>query len=305
MDYDFMRYVSQYSKRYETVEEFNARQEQFAETDAHIHRVNEDPSSTHKAAHNKFSDWKKEEMDRMLGEKESAESNAYCLPPPDSSNLAVPASVNWVEAGMTTPVKDQGHCGSCWTFATTETVESANAIFGSGLVSLAEQQLVSCVTVDDGCNGGMTYDAYTYLLDHFAYLEADWPYTATDGTCTYKESEASSVSLSTYVCVEPQTPAAMKVAVAQQPVAISIDAGSDVFHNYTGGVLDSTDCGISTNHAVNIVGYGTDEDSGLEYWLVRNSWGAEWGVDGFIKIAITEGDGICAINHRPLYPTVA
>ena len=205
---------------------------------------------------------------------------------------------------MTTPVKDQGQCGSCWTFATTSTVESANAIFGSGLVSLSEQQLVDCVTVDDGCNGGMTYDAYTYLMDHNAYLEADWAYTATDGTCTYDKADASDLTLSTYVCVD-DNPDAMKVAVAQQPVAISIDAGSDVFHNYSGGVLDSTDCGISTNHAVSIVGYGTDEASGLEYWLVRNSWGTSWGVDGFIKIAITEGDGICAINHRPLYPTVA
>jgi len=97
----------------------------------------------------------------------------------------------------------------------------------------------------------------------------------------------------------------MRVAVARQPVAISIDAGHAVFHNYTGGVLDSTACGIATNHAVSIVGYGTDADSGLEYWLVRNSWGSSWGVDGFIKIAITEGDGICAINHRPLYPTIA
>jgi len=97
----------------------------------------------------------------------------------------------------------------------------------------------------------------------------------------------------------------MKPAVAQQPVAISIDAGEPVFRNYAGGVLDSTECGIATNHAVAIVGYGTDEASGLEYWLVRNSWGSDWGVDGFIKIAVTEGEGICAINNRPLYPTVA
>lgn len=150
----------------------------------------------------------------------------------------------------------------------------------------------------------MTYDAYTYLMSANAYTEANWPYTATDGTCTYEEAQASDITLESYVCVEPQTPAGMKAAVALASVAISIDAGSTVFHNYTGGVLDSTDCGISTNHAVAIVGYGTDEESGLEYWLVRNSWGSSWGLDGFIKIAITEGDGICAINHRPLYPII-
>jgi len=146
----------------------------------------------------------------------------------------------------------------------------------------------------------MTYDAYTYLMSAKAYLEKDWPYTAANGKCTYDESKASDVTLKSYVCVQPQTPIAMKDAVA-----ISIDAGSDVFQNYSGGVLDSEECGISTNHAVSIVGYGTEKLSGLEYWLVRNSWGTSWGVDGFVKIAITEGDGICGINQRPLYPLIA
>jgi len=303
-DVKFMHFLAQFGKMYTTFEEFAFRAEIYALKDLEILSHNSRPSNF-VLGHNKFSDWTAKEMKKLLGDK-SESANAYCLPPPSTDNsVEVPSSVNWVEAGMTTPVKDQGSCGSCWTFATTSTVESANAIFGSGLVSLAEQQLVDCVTADQGCGGGMTYDAYTYLMDHKAYLEDDWAYTATDGTCTYDESKASNVTLSSYVCVDPQTPAGMKVAVAQQPVAISIDAGSTVFHNYAGGVLDSEDCGISTNHAVSIVGYGTDADSGLEYWLVRNSWGSSWGVDGFIKIAITEGDGICAINHRPLYPTIA
>ena len=127
-----------------------------------------------------------DEMQVMLGEKESVESNAYCKPPPEKmTNEDPPSSINWVEAGMTTPIKDQGSCGSCWTFATTETVESANAIAGNGLIPLSEQQLVACVTVDEGCNGGMTYDAYTYLIDHNAYTEDNWAYTAMDSTCTY------------------------------------------------------------------------------------------------------------------------
>ena len=305
-DLEYMNYLSKFGKQYPNMEEFLLRKELFLAKSLIIaaHNATE---SNFTLGHNKFSDYKKSEMMKMLGDKTDA-ANWECLAPPTESTMTVadvPASVNWVEAGMTTPVKDQGHCGSCWTFATVETVESANAIFKGELPVLSTQQLVDCVTVDEGCNGGMTYDAYTYLTDHNAYLEADWPYTATDGTCTYEESAASDLTLSTYVCVYPQAPAGMLPAVAQQPVAISIDASSDVFHNYTGGVLDSTDCGISTNHAVAIVGYGTDEASGLDYWLVRNSWGPDWGVDGFIKIAITEGDGYCAINHRPLYPTVA
>lgn len=303
----FLDYMIKYGKQYSDMDEYTLRKDLFEIKDLLIRAHNSRPSNF-SLGHNKFSDWTKEEMEVLYGDKSSsAESNAYCLPPPSGYKApsSTPDYVNWAEAGMTTPIKDQGSCGSCWTFATTGTVEAANAIFGSGLVSLAEQELVDCVTVDNGCGGGMTYDAYTYLISHKAYLEDDYPYTATDGTCTYDESKASDISLSSYVCVEPQTPEGMKPAVAQQPVAISIDAGSSVFHNYSGGVLDSEDCGISTNHAVSIVGYGTDSDSGLEYWLVRNSWGESWGDNGYIKIAITEGDGICAINHRPLYPIIA
>ena len=135
---EFMRYLSQYGKMYDTVEEFLVRKEIYLTKALKIAAHNSRPSNF-SMGHNKFSDWKSEEMNMMLGEKESAESNAYCKPPPSSmANGSVPASVNWVEAGMTTPVKDQGQCGSCWTFATTSTVESANAIFGSGLVSLSE-----------------------------------------------------------------------------------------------------------------------------------------------------------------------
>ena len=175
---EFMSYLSKFGKMYTTLEEFVLRKEVFLAKDLKIRQHSSRPANF-TLGHNKFSDWTPEEMQRLLGEKEFAgSSNAYCQPPPSSNNVEVPASVNWVEAGKTTPVKDQGQCGSCWTFATTGTVESANAIFGSGLVSLSEQQLVACVTVDDGCNGGMTYDAYTYLMSANAYLDADWPYLA-------------------------------------------------------------------------------------------------------------------------------
>ena len=96
----------------------------------------------------------------------------------------------------------------------------------------------------------------------------------------------------------------MKPAVAAQPIAISIDAGSWVFQSYTGGVLDSTSCGVSTNHAVAIVGYGNDSASGLDYWLVLNSWGTGWGDDGYVKIGMADGDGICGINQVVYYPTI-
>lgn len=97
----------------------------------------------------------------------------------------------------------------------------------------------------------------------------------------------------------------MRVAVAQQPIAVSIYSSSHLFHHYSSGVIDSSDCSdpddpSHTTHAVGIVGYGTDKKSGLEYWLVRNSWGTDWGEDGFVKIAVTGGYGTCTINKKPV-----
>ena len=133
-----MNYLSKYGKHYDSIEEFMVRKELFLAKELKIIAHNSRPSNF-TLGHNKFSDWKPEELAKLRGEKESAESNAYCKPPATTNEAVnIPSSVNWAEAGMTTPIKDQGHCGSCWTFATTGTVESANAIFGSGLVSLAE-----------------------------------------------------------------------------------------------------------------------------------------------------------------------
>lgn len=104
----------------------------------------------------------------------------------------------------------------------------------------------------------------------------------------------------------------MKLSVSVRPMAISIQADQDIFHAYTGGVIDSTECGYATDHAVVVTGYGKDSDSGLEYWLVRNSWGEDWGEDGYARIAITNSPvdsdgnllGICGIGRRPLTPIV-
>ena len=131
-------------------------------------------------------------------------------------------------------------------------------------MELSPQQLVDCDMFSRGCDGGMAYNAYDYLTDHFAYLEEDYRYKAKAGDCKYNRHEAKSSSglkLASYVCISPQSPAGMLPAVAQQPIAVSIDASSDVFQNYSSGVLDSKKCGTHTDHAVSIVGYGNDPES--------------------------------------------
>jgi len=111
------------------------------------------------------------------------------------------------------------------------------------------------------------------------------------------------VTVSDYLAVTPKSPTQMKAALAQQPLAVSIEADKRVFQTYTSGVLDSTSCGTNLDHAVLAVGYGTDEASGLDYWLVKNSWNTTWGDEGYIKLAIVDGKGICGVQSEPLAPT--
>jgi len=222
-----------------------------------------------------------------------------------------PSSVDWRSSGCVTAVKDQGQCGSCWTFAGTEAVESAWCIAGGPLYVLSEQLMVDCITTSNGCSGGNDADVFAYLEDHYAMLESAYPYTATDGSCQYDANNATDVQTTGWDYV-PRDVDSMKSYVAMRPMAVSVNASSDVFHQYTSGVIDSPDCGTTHNHAILAVGYGTDADSGLDYWLVRNSWGNDWGDNGYVKIAITDTPvdrlgrliGICAIGTYPVSPNV-
>ena len=116
--------------------------------------------------------------------------------------------------------------------------------------------------------------------------------------CKYKESSATAVNVSTYASVTANNVTQMKAALATQPLAISIDANSYIFGMYKSGVLDSKLCGTSLDHAVLAVGYGTE--NGKEYWLVKNSWNTTWGDQGYIKMAIVDGKGICGVQMEPL-----
>ena len=139
--------------------------------------------------------------------------------------------------------------------------------------------------------------------EHFnAETEDDYAYTAKDGECQYDASKTTDVGVSSYTAVSPSDVSQMKAAVTQQPVSVSIEADKAVFQQYTSGVFDSTGCGTSTDHATLVVGFGTD--GGQDYWLMKNSWGTGWGEAGYMRLAIVDGVGICAIQSSPYWPTV-
>lgn len=211
-----------------------------------------------------------------------------------SSLRGTPSSWNWIDQGVTTPVKDQGQCGSCWAFSSTEAVETAYAIKSGKLLVLSPQQLVDCSKTNSGCNGGLQNRAFKYLEKTPQCTESSYPYTAKDGTC--HDCTGVVPKLVSYVSVKADE-TEMASALLVTSLAVAIEADQKQFQAYTSGVLDF-DCGTNLDHAVNIEGMGTED--GKDYWLVRNSWSADWGDKGYIKMA--RGKNLCGIKESVVYP---
>jgi len=206
----------------------------------------------------------------------------------------VPASWDWRTEGAVTSVKNQGQCGSCWSFSATANIEGQYFLKHNSSISFAEQQFVDCDTIDAGCNGGLMTNAFTYLKGTDG-LEtyADYPYTAVQGTCVYKSSKAVA-KVSGYFNVSTNETLIAAALYATGPLAIAADATTWQF--YIGGILGSLTkgylCGTTLDHGVTLVGYGASGST--EFWIVKNSWGADWGESGYLRVI--RGYDACGMN---------
>merc|ERR1712087_753979 len=221
------------------------------------------------------------------------------------SGAALADSVDWTTKGAVTPVKNQGQCGSCWSFSTTGSLEGAWEIATGNLVSFSEQQFVDCDKVDQGCNGGLMDNAFKYAERNALCTEDSYSYKGRGGTC---QATSCTVGIpkggvTGYKDVAKDDMNALMEAVAQQPVSIAIEAGLPTFQLYKSGVLGGI-CGTNLDHGVLAVGYGTD--GGKDYWKVKNSWGTSFGEDGYIRLLRgKKGAGECGLlSGPPSYPVV-
>merc|ERR1719174_911370 len=293
----FVSYIAEHNKSYATSEEFTFRMNQFIEKDNFINEHNAENSSF-TVGHNQFSDWTQEEFDQLQGWHASNIPKHYAAWEPTNAT-----SVDWRTKGAVTKVKNQGQCGSCWAFSTTGSVEGCDQIKTGTLNSLSEQQLVDCdygLTKNHGCNGGSMDLAFNYIQSTELDTEDAYPYTGKKGTCNLvADKEVGEVT--GHNDVTPNSMQALMAQVDKGPVSVAIQANKMVFQTYKTGILDSTKCGTKLDHGVLVVGY---DNSGSEpYWIVKNSWGETWGMEGYINIAMVDGEGICGIQMAPTQPT--
>jgi len=253
-------------------------------------------------AMNKFGDLSNKEFSKLfLGTK----VNAPKLTRParvNSAARALPSSWDWRSKGAVTPIKNQQQCGSCWAFSTTGSVEGCHFLGKGSLVSLSEQNLMDCSTAqgNQGCDGGLMTQAMTYIISNGGIdTEQSYPYTAEDGTCQYSPSNSGS-TLGSYTNVNQGSESDLQVKVSQGPTSVAIDASQSSFQFYSGGVYSDPNCSTSQlDHGVLAIGWGTD--SGQAFWLVKNSWGTDWGMNGFIEMARNDGN-MCGIATMATLP---
>tara|TARA_Y100000389_G_scaffold201738_1_gene245199 strand:+ start:1654 stop:2553 length:900 start_codon:yes stop_codon:yes gene_type:complete len=250
---------------------------------------------------NKFINHTIQEFDRLYKglKNKYLTKTSNCLIYEGDDNNYLPESWDWRDRGAVTSVKDQGKCGSCWSFSAAGCLEGAWAVSTNLLYNFSEQQLMDCSRFygNMACHGGLMESAFEYAIDVGMCTDEEVPYIAEDEFCKNSVKNCNKVAhFSNCYNIPENNELKLKEAVFMRPVAVSIEADTNTFQFYKGGILDSTNCGTQLDHGVLVVGYGVEDEK--KYWIVKNSWGSNWGEDGYVRIARGDSEnseGVCGI----------
>jgi len=308
-NYSFEEYEKEFGKIYQTEQERALRRQIFETNLKDIKEHNAKDDQTWKKGVNHLTDRTDTDLKSLHGYKRGDRRRRPSLEFSGASaeqlKLWEATELDWRTKGAVTDVKNQGECGSCWTFASAETLESWWFLAGHALPVLSEQQIVDCTPNPNhcggtgGCNGGTPELAYDRIIEMGGLAsEQDYPYTAKDGTCKWSGNTTSpAATLRAWVDLPPNDYGAVMAAIQNGPLAINVDASS--WHAYESGVMSCNMTSPDIDHVVQLVGYGTDSATGALYWLVRNSWSTLWGEEGYIRLARWTTNNPCGEDQTP------
>ncbi|XP_029918653.1 cathepsin O [Myripristis murdjan] len=289
---DFCSFREKFHRNYElNTEEFNRRHLYFQDAIKRAAYLNSFPAAPHSAKYgiNQFSDLSLNEF-RDLYLRASADKA-----PPYSGEKreGLPAKFDWRDEGVLAPVQNQQACGSCWAFSVVEAIQAAHARAGSPLEQLSVQQVLDCSFRNQGCSGGSTVWALSWLNQTRVKLvpQSEYPYKAKTGICHFFSQSHGGVALKDFAAHDfsGQEEAMMGQLVSCGPLAVTVDAIS--WQDYLGGIIQHHCSSQHANHAILLIGYDTTGD--IPYWILQNTWGTKWGNEGYAYVKI--GGNICGI----------